>query len=393
MRGLTYTTDRTFSMDLFSDILQPLPTTTPLRSVVEQVAATLTSRHHPVAQPPSRAPQTSRLGLPVQRQNPWQRNGHTLVGEGTTDPTIAIRQAGLDWSVSRIDLRTADTLDPVPDFAAIRRSDTGKILGVVGPDYEPFQNAGMFQVFSDLAQVDRGDGGLPFTIETAGAFQAGKVVWALAHLPDLGIRIGDDESKTYLLVSNGHTGNRTLIISATTIRVICRNSLRMAEAQARYNRNKPGLAGGFTLKHTPGIHAAVNEAKAAFAATIASHATTKAAWNRLADIPLTSKLEAEFMASVFGKPGPDETDRAKSLRKSREERLAAILASPTSQVKGTKDSLFSVMQAVVEYADHDRTTRTAEGGDADESRLFSATFGSGAELKAKAWDAALEMAA
>ncbi len=120
---------------------------------------------------------------------------------------------------------------------------------------------------------------------------------------------------------------------------------------------------------------------------------TKAAWNRLADIPLTEKLEAEFMASVFGRPGPDESDRAKALRKGREERLAAILASPTSQVKGTKDSLFSVMQAVVEYADHDRTTRTAEGGDADESRLFSATWGSGAELKARAWDAALEMAA
>jgi hypothetical protein len=51
------------------------------------------------------------------------------------------------------------------------------------------------------------------------------------------------------------------------------------------------------------------------------------------------------------------------------------------------------MQAVVEYADHDRTTRTSEGGDADESRLFSSTFGSGADLKAKAWDAALAVAA
>jgi phage/plasmid-like protein (TIGR03299 family) len=303
-----------------------------------------------------------------------------------------MREAGLDWTVSRVDLRAADTLDAIPDFAAIRRSDTNGFLGVVGPDYEPFQNSGMFQVFSDLAQVDRGDGGLPFTIETAGAFQAGKVVWALAHLPDLGIRIGDDESKTYLLVSNGHTGNKTLIIAPTTIRVICRNTLAMAEAQAKANR-RLGLAGGFTLKHTPGIHEAVNEAKAAFAATIANHATTKAAWNRLADVRLNSKLEAEFMAQVFGKPGPDEADRAKSLRKSREERIGAILASPTSQVRGTKDTAFSLMQAVVEWADHDRTTRTSEGGDPDESRLYSATFGSGAELKARAWEAALAVAA
>ena len=155
-----------------------------------------------------------------------------------------MRHAGLDWTVERVDLRCADNLAPVPEFSAIRRSDTHGLLGVVGPDYAPFQNAAMFQVFKDLAAVRRDDGGLPFTIDTAGSFQGGKVVWALAHLPDLGIRIGDDEAKTYLLVSNGHTGNRTLIIAPTTVRVICQNTLRLAEAQATVSSkpspNSPG---------------------------------------------------------------------------------------------------------------------------------------------------------
>ena len=381
-------------MDLFSDILPHLPTPVPISAVVDQVVSTISRNpsHHPETPRPSRAPQTSRFGLPAPRMNPWQLSGRTLLAEATTDPTAAIRQAGLDWEVKRVDLRTADSLDPVPDFAAIRRSDTGRILGVVGPDYEPFQNRAMFDVFTDLARVGKDDGGLPFTIETAGAFSGGKVVWALAHLPDLVIRIGEDEAKTYLLVSSGHTGNRTLIIAPTTIRVVCRNTLAMAEEQARANRHL-GLAGGFSLRHTPGIHESVNQAKQAFATVIRDHAATKAAWNRLADVPLTQKLEQQFMAQVFGTPGPDESDRAKTLRKGREERIAAILASPTSQVKGTKDTAFSLMQAVVEYADHDRTTRTSDGGDADESRLFSATFGSGAELKARAWDAALAVAA
>lgn len=356
-----------------------------------RLTSTFTPRRMPAAGRTA-AIARSAIGLPSRRPNPWQSNGRTLLAEATTDPAAALRQAGLDWTVQRVDLRTADTLDPVPEFSAIRRSDTNGILGVVGADYEPFQNAAMFDVFTDLAQVDRSDGGLPFTIETAGAFQGGRVVWALAHLPDLGIRIGDDEAKTYLMVSNGHTGNRTLIIAPTTVRVICRNSLRLAEAQARANRRQPGLAGGFVLKHTSGIHVGVADAKAAFAATIQSHATTTTAWRFLARQPMTSRLEAAFMAQVFGKPGPDESDRARALRKSREDRLAAILASPTSQVRGTKDTAFSLMQAVVEYVDHDRTTRTSEGGDADESRLFSATFGSGAEVKERAWSAALELA-
>ena len=376
-------------MDLFSDILQPLSSPVPISTVVEQVSRTL---HHPESPKPSRAPQTSRLGLPQTRMNPWQRAGRTMLAEAMTDPRAAIRQAGLDWSVERVDLRCADTLDPVPEFSAIRRSDTNGLLGVVGKDYSPFQNAAMFDVFKDLAAVDRSDGGLGFSIETAGAFQGGKVVWALAHLPDLGIRIGDDESRTYLLVSNGHTGNRTLIIAPTTVRVICKNSLRLAESQARERRKHPGLAGGFTLKHTPGIHEAVNEAKAAFAATIASHKVTKAVWNRLADVPLTKKREADLMQMVFGTPGPDETDRARALRKSREDRIAAINASVTAQLRGTKDTIFSAMSSIIEWAEHDRQTRVTDGGDADESRLFSATFGSGAELKAKAWDAALELA-
>ncbi len=378
-------------MQLFSDIL---PTPTPISRVVDHVATTITkaSGHHPEVRMPSRSPTTSRLGLPPPRQNPWQRAGRTMLGEATIDPDAAIRQAGLLWSVERVDLRCADTLDAVRDFSAIRRSDTNGLLGVVGKDYEPFQNASMFQVFKDLAAVDRGDGGLPFTIETAGAFQGGKVVWAQAHLENLGIKIGDDESKTYLFVSNSHNGSKALIISPTTYRICCSNSLRMAEAQARANR-RLGLAGGFTLKHTPGISAAVAAAKDAFATVIRNHAATKAAWNRLADVPLTKKREADLMAMVFGKPGPDETDRARALRKTREERISAILASPTSQVRGTKDTLFSAMQAVVEWADHDRTTRTSDGGDADESRLLSATFGSGAAAKEAAWEAALELAA
>ena len=379
-------------MDLFSDILKPLPTPVPISTVVEQVVRSIVPSHHPENQRSNRPLSTNRLGIPQPRRNPWQRNGRTMLGEACTNPAVAIRQSGLDWTVKRVDLRVADTLDPIQNFSAIRRSDTNGILGVVGPDYEPFQNRQMFDVFSDLAKVGRGDGGLPFSIETAGSFQGGRVVWALARMPDLGICIGDDESRTYLLVSNGHTGNRTLIIAPTTIRVICQNTLRMAEAQARERRKRPGLAGGFTLKHTPGIHAAVSDAKEAFATVIRDHAVTKAAWSHLADVPLTFKLEQQFMAQVFGTPGPNEADRAKSLRKAREERIAAILASPTSQVRGTKDTLFSAMQAVVEWADHDRTTRTSEGGDADESRLISATFGSGAEVKERAWNAAFEVA-
>ncbi len=136
--------------------------------------------------PQSRLP----VSQSTSRPNPWQRNGTRLLAEATTDPAAALRQSGLNWDVEAVDLRTADTLDPVPENRAIRRSDTKKVLGVVGADFTSLQNTQMFAFFSDLAKAAPDRKTLPFTIETAGSFQGGRTVWALAHLPDLGIRLG-----------------------------------------------------------------------------------------------------------------------------------------------------------------------------------------------------------
>ena len=372
---------------LFSELL---PTPMPIARLVADVGPTLGRMPKPLPTPPPPTTATAPLtDLPPRRSNPWQRHGTTLLAEAMTDPDLAIQKAGLNWEVRRVDMRTADTLDAVPDFSAIRRSDTGALMGVVGQDYQPFQNQQMFNVIKDLAVVGR-DGGMPFTIETAGSFQGGRIVWVLAHLPDLGIRIGEDHAHVYLLLSNGHVGNRRLSCGPTTIRPRCMNTLALAEKQIRGNQKKSGLVGGVTIKHLPGMHLAVDEAREAFAATVRNHATTKAAWEFLASKQLTAKLKTAFLTSVFGHPGPDEADRAKSLRKTREERIEAILASPTSQVKGTKDSGLSVLHAVVEFVDHDRTTRTSDG-DAEEARQVSATWGSGSEVKARAFDAILEL--
>ncbi len=75
-------------MDLFSDILQPLPSPVPISTVVAQVSRSL---HHPESPKPSRAPQTSRLGLPSPRQDPWRRVGRALSLSAANDHHIAIR--------------------------------------------------------------------------------------------------------------------------------------------------------------------------------------------------------------------------------------------------------------------------------------------------------------
>ena len=384
---------------LFSELL---PTPASIASIIAEIGPTLGRKPTPAPEPApasklkSKPPESTTEeaitsnSLPPRRTNPWQRQGTTLLDEATTDPDIAIGKAGLDWDAHRVDIRSADTLDPIPDFKAIRRSDTGAILGVVGKNFEPYQNRQMFNVIKELSRVGR-EGMMPLTIETAGSFQGGRVTWVLAHLPDLGIRIGDDHARVYLLLSTGHVGNRGFLLGPTTIRPICGNTLQLAETRMRDQRKRPGLAGGFTIKHLPGMHLAADEARDAFAATIRSHAATKAAWEFLASKPLTTALKDAFLGRLFGRPGTDEADRAQALRRAREARIDAIIASPTSQVHGTKDSGLSLLHSVVEYIDHDRTTRSSNPGESAESRHVSATYGSGSEMKSRAFDAILEL--
>jgi phage/plasmid-like protein (TIGR03299 family) len=318
-----------------------------------------------------------------QRINPWQRFGRSFTP--TADALEALHLSGLNWKVEKVGLRTED-LSPITDHVAIRRSDTGRVLGIVGREFQPLQNHAAFDFFRDLAGESR------ISFETAGAFDGGCTTWVQARLPDLNICIGDDVSESYLFISNGHTGNKPLTIAPTTVRIICRNTLRMAEAQGeRARKRKQSLEVGFTVRHTIGMRSALNDIRDAYAKTFRSHAATKQAYELLASMPMTTALTNDFLRRVFEtSTGPDESERAKTIRVNRRERINAILASATSNVKGTAGSAFSLFQAAVEYIDHDRGTRAADGEDADEKRLVSATFGSGAALKAVAWDAILE---
>ena len=172
----------------------------------------------------------------------------------------------------------------------------------------------------------------------------------------------------------------------------CQNTLALAIRQIR-DRQRHGfsLNAGFSIRHTTNMLEAVANAKRAYADTLESHSATVEAYKHLAAKPLTAKMERTFFDAVFGAPGPDESDRARAIRKSRDERLAAILASPTSQVKGTKDTAFSLFQSAIEWIDHDRTTRSEDDTDPVEQRLLSATWGSGAEKKELAWTTALAL--
>ena len=360
---------------------QPPSSTVPIRQLVETAGADL------LAKGPAQAAGAGTVSrFPPPRSNPWIRGGKAF--EPTCDAREAFHRSGLNWAIDKVGLRT-DDLAPIPGQFAIRRADTGRVLGIVGPDYVPLQNEAAFSFFSDLAHAGQ------ISFESAGSFQNGTITWVQCRLPDLLIRLGDDISETMLFISNGHIGNRALTIAPTSFRIVCQNTLRLAEAEHRaQRRSQPGLEVGWTVRHTRGMTAALADIRDAYARTLKSHAVTTQAYEFLAGKRMTERLKGAFFGRVFAAPaatGPDESERAKSIASNRRERLEAILASSTSTVRGTKGTAFALLNAATEYIDHERATRSADGGDPEESRLMSATFGSGADLKERAWGTIMEL--
>lgn len=323
------------------------------------------------------------------RQNPWHQMG-TVVNESVTDHTKALKLAGLDWTVEEHPVYTADVttigdesittnVQAIPGWKHLRRSDTGNLLSVLSDKYEVFQNHEMFECLACIG------GQRDMWWETAGALDEGRTVWGLITIPELEIRIGDDVSTPYMLATQGHIGNKTLTIMPTMVRVVCQNTLTMAE---RASRGHIGLSRGFRIRHTKTMRNDVRDAIAAYGGTLKNFQLTKEAYETLAARPLTETTFTAMMQGVFGTETPDESTRAKNMRLEREDQLAMLLESPTNNVKGTKHTLFSGLQTIVEYIDHFKPTR---GAQADETRWKVANFGEGAGLKAKAMTEALAL--
>jgi phage/plasmid-like protein (TIGR03299 family) len=325
------------------------------------------------------------LDLTPVRPSPWSRLGHPIDLSSADDHTV-LASAGLDWHTSLRGIYT-DGLNPIRDHRAIVRDDSSRVLGIVSPEYSIVQNAELLSFVRALAA------NAPVNVETAGSFKHGAVTFIQARMPDLDLCLGSDVTRSYFMLSNGNDGQRPLVAGFTTVRVICANTLALAIREVRGHRNRTDLMRGHVIRHTSGITHAIADMLGAYRSAIDGHRQTLDLYRHLATRPHTQMLESAFFERVFATEGPDESVRAASLRKARAERLQAILASPTSRVPGTVGSAFSLMQAAVEYIDYARPTRTSDGENADDARLFSATFGSGQALKRKAVSTIAELTA
>lgn len=217
---------------------------------------------------------------------------------------------------------------------------------------------------------------------TAGALGDGEKVWMLAKLPgEIRVRDSVDVTEQYLLLSNSHDGSSSLRVFFTPIRVVCANTLGVAERRGRGH--------GVSVIHKGNLEAKVAEAQEILGLAKRFYDNLEDRINRLAwHYPTTEQLESYFQTLYPDRRGT-KSRRAENVRNE----LFRLFENGRGQnLPETKLTTWAAFNAITEFVDHHRSTRGRTDQERASNRLESAWFGSGARLKRQAWDLALEMA-
>lgn len=177
-------------------------------------------------------------------EKPWHELGTQVQGLMTAQE--ALQAAHLDWDVERRQLYMASGQLAKTCFATVR-TDTGDVLGAVGPGYTPLQNREAFALLDSIVAENLA------MYETCGALQQGARVWLLAKLPESVAVLDRDPMEQYLLLANGHDGTLAVNVMWTPIRVVCNNTLSAALGSKQGRR--------YSTMHTLNIHNRVAEAQ------------------------------------------------------------------------------------------------------------------------------------
>jgi phage/plasmid-like protein (TIGR03299 family) len=304
---------------------------------------------------------------------PWHQLGTKLDKPPTAKE--AIQAAGLNYQVDLVRIATL-VGQPVDQRRATVRDDTKEVLGIVGNSYIPVQN---HQAFGFLDAVVA-EGNLRY--HTAGALGRGERIWLLAELPNqIRIKQSDETVDKFLLLTNSHDGSSALRVYFTPIRVVCQNTLNLAESKSKGQ--------GVSIRHQGNLHAKIKEAQRVLGLAYRFYDDAEAKINFLANHYPTKAQAENYFKLLYPNPGSGDSTRTNNIRTELMRLFEQGIGHDQQAIRGTT---WAAYNAVTEWVDHHRPTRNAIPEMRANNRLKSAWFGSGAKLKARAWETALELA-
>lgn len=300
------------------------------------------------------------------KETPWHGLGKIIQDA----PSIqdGIRLAGLDWTAEVEPLYCADST--MVTHRAIRRSTDKRVLGIVGPDYTPLQNAEAFDWFQPFI-----DNKLA-SLTTAGSLRNGERVWVLAEINfDPSEIVKGDDIRKFILLSNGHDGKLAVRIGFTPIRVVCANTLRMSHVSEASKLIR--------VRHNKGVKASVEKLREVMNLANQEFEATAEQYRFLAKSQFRKDDVIKYVKKMFDIKDSDvvSTKTANILK----DVFDKIYNGLGTDIAGVRGSWWSAYNGFNEYLNY-------TNGRNSDNRLNSLWFGENDKLNAKALELAIEFA-
>jgi len=284
---------------------------------------------------------TGKAAVFVTGEPAWHKLGVVIAKAAKS--ADAIKLAGLNWEVEQWPVRAFNPDKPsqeagIPDRVANVRADTKAVLGVVSKGYKIFQNSEAFDFMDALV------GEKLAMYETAGGLKGGKKIWMLARIPKEYRAGKDDLVKPYVLLTTGHDGKSPVQMIATTVRVVCQNTLNLALAKGAT----------LTINHFTNIETRIAEARQKLGVIAARFDKFDDELHAMIAKQLKPAQVEKYFQDQAG-ADPKGSDLAKKLAEGRLEQIRGNFTNARNNLKGIKGSVWAAYNAVSEYADHQKS--------------------------------------
>ncbi|CUI86644.1 DUF932 domain-containing protein [Achromobacter dolens] len=310
-------------------------------------------------------------------QEPWHGLGNQLTPGQPLE--VWQREAGMDWTIEKADVRYVAGSDNVgsihafPDQKVLYRSDTKAPLSVVSRRFKVVQPREVIEFYRDLVEV----GG--YELETAGVLKEGRKLWALAKTGQSACLKGRDKVNGYLLLATACDGTLATTAQFTSVRVVCNNTLAIALGDG---------AGAVKVGHRSQFDP--QAVKRQLGIAISSWDAFLARMKALAECKVKEDAVEAFLKRVLTYPVNPQADGIPTAVNDRAMKTVQELYAGRgkgSEMASASGTAWGLLNSITEYIDHHRRARS------NDHRLDAAWFGAGAAIKQKAWDEALRLVA
>jgi phage/plasmid-like protein (TIGR03299 family) len=307
---------------------------------------------------------------------PWHGLG-TSVPKGATAAEM-INAAGLDWRVELRPARGAQKVNRKGEYSRYevvrvprpKTQDAEVLFGVVSRRCQLLQNVEAFEFFDPIVGEKKA------YFETAGALGGGERIWVMARMPQVMQIVPGDECLKYLLLSNTHSGEGSVIVKFTSVRVVCQNTLIMAmdDGQKAYR-----------VRHSKKMQFRLDELAEFLSITHDVFRKAEECFRRLAAIQMIEDRLESYFGAVYPRT---EAQKKKGEKPSRWRFLTKIFEErPDLQTPGVSGTLWGAYNAVTCFEDY----KQPQQEEMQDQRLERTWFGGGADIKLMALEKAKEL--